>query len=601
MIKLLSVLCKICRKTRYLVKGTFEGDFELDDKAKRFKTFDKRLGCWQVAFAFFAISLIVYLFLIQIVDVKSYRLRAKRQRSSRNFIMRGDIFDRNGIKLASDKISFDVYAHPADYDHSPEELARMLAPYLKISTANLVQKLSRKDSVITLKKDLDRPTAQAIRKLCLREISLGKKNTRIYPQGALASHVLGYYNFDADIAAGVELTAKNQLEHVEKNVQTERTPDGNIIYSFATDPVATTKPLKGKSLTLTIDTAIQHICEQELYKMIMKKRALRGTVIVMNPKNGEILAYAVYPYYDPNNYRCASQLQIKNWTLTDVLPPGSTFKTITVSSAMALGKINPSTKILDTGKIKVGWWDIKNYDYGKKHFPGWISLTYLFEHSSNVGSIKVAQTMTSQEFYTMLKRFGLGAKTGIDLPGESIGILPNWRDWDTSTHASMGYGYGASVTPIQMISAVSALANNGVRVTPHVIKYSDEEAETKIVRKQVMPAQTAKNITKILADSVNCSKAPIKMANYNIAAKTGTSRKPKENSAGYTNKLYTSIVGYLPASNPQVLIYVLVDSASGGDVWGSTVAAPIFKEIAGQTARIMNLKPDKYGMDKTKD
>lgn len=568
-------------------------ELDLDDKAKRFKTFDKRLGCWQVAFAFFAVSLIIYLFMIQVMDVKNYRLRAKRQRSSRNFIMRGDIFDRNGMKLASDRIYYDAYAHPADYDHSPEELARILAPYLKISTATLVEKLSGQDSVITLKKDIDRPTAQAIRKLGLREISLGKKNTRIYPQGSMASHVLGYYNFDADIASGVELTAQDQLEHVEKNVQTERTPDGNIIYSFSTDPVATTSPLKGKSLTLTIDMAIQHICEKELYKMVLKRQALRGTVIVMDPKNGEILAYAVYPYYDPNNYKNASQMQIKNWTLTDVFPPGSTFKTITVASAMALGKINPSTKILDTGKIKVGWWEIKNYDYSKHPKPGWINLEYLFEHSSNVGSVKVAQTMTSQEYYSMLKKFGIGSKTGIDLPGESVGLLPNWTKWDTSTHASMGYGYGASVTAIQMASAVSALANNGIRVTPHVIKYSPEEAETKIFQTQVMSPQTARDITKILAASVNNSKSPIKLDNYNIAAKTGTSKKPKENAAGYSNKLYTSIVGYLPASDPKVLIYVLVDSAAGEDVWGSTVAAPVFKEIASQTARILNLKPDK--------
>lgn len=565
----------------------------MNDKAQRFKTFDKRLGCWQVAFAFFATILIIYLFLIQVVDIKNYRLRAKRQRSSRNFIMRGDIFDRNGIKLASDKISFDVYAHPADYDHSPEELANMLAPLLKIQKTKLIAQLSQKDSVITLKKNIDRTTAKAIRKLSLREISLGKKNTRIYPQGAMASHILGYYNFDADIASGVELTAKEQLEHVDKNVSTERTPDGNIIYNFSTDPVATAAPLKGKSLTLTIDVALQHICEQELYKMIMKKQALRGTVIVMNPKNGEILAYAIYPYYDPNNYKNATLNQIKNWTLTDVFPPGSTFKTITVASAMATGKINPNTKILDTGKTKIGWWEIKNYDYSKHPYPGWITLPYLFEHSSNVGSVKVSQMMSSLEFYTMLKKFGLGSKTGIDLPGESVGLLPNWKKWDTATHASMGYGYGASVTAIQMASAVSALANNGIRVTPHIIKYPAEEAETKITETTVMAPETAHNLTKILAASVNNSKSTIKMDHYNVAAKTGTSKKPNENSAGYSNKLYTSIIGYLPASNPQVLIYVLVDSASGGDVWGSTVAAPIFKEIANQTARILNLKPDK--------
>ena len=157
----------------------------------------------------------------------------------------------------------------------------------------------------------------------------------------------------------------------------------------------------------------------------------------------------------------------------------------------------------------------------------------------------------------------------------------------------MGYGYGASVTPIQMVSAVSALANNGVRITPHIIKYTPEEAETKISSTVVMSPETAHNITKLLAASINSSKADIKLEHYNVAAKTGTSKKPKENSAGYSNKLYTSIVGYLPASDPKVLIYVLVDSASGGDVWGSTVAGPVFKEVSSQVARILNLKPDK--------
>lgn len=566
----------------------------MESKAKKFKLFDKRLGCWQIAFTVFALLLLTHLFLLQIIDVKHYKLRAKRQRSSRTFVMRGDIFDRNGIKLASDKAIFDIYAHPSDYDHSPEELAKILAPHLKISTRVLAEKLSREDGVITLKKNIDRNTAKNIKSLGLREISLGKKNTRVYPQGSMASHVLGYYNFDADISSGVELTAKKQLEHIEKNAPMERTPDGNIIYSFSTDPTATASPLKGKSITLTIDTAIQHICEQELYKMVMKKQALRGTVIVMDPRTGEILAYAIYPYYDPNNYKNASQLQIKNWTLTDVFPPGSTFKTITVASAMALNKINTNSKILDTGKIKVGWWDIKNYDYKKHPYPGWISLGYLFEHSSNVGSVKVAQTMTSEEFHGMLKKFGLGSKTGIDLPGESVGLLPRWTRWDSSTHASMGYGYGASVTVIQMASAVSALANDGVRVTPHIIKYSPEEAEKKIKRVQVMSPQTARDITRILTASIENSKAPVKLDSYTVAAKTGTSKKPKENASGYSEKLYTSIVGYLPASNPKVLIYVLVDSASGSDVWGSTVAAPIFKEVASQVARMMNLKPDKY-------
>lgn len=560
---------------------------------KRVKSFERVVMVIHIFFIGLMILLAGYLFLIQVVDIGKYRARAKSQRVGRIFSMRGDIFDRNGIKLATDKVYSDVYAHPQDYDHTAEELAKMLAPILQMPENTLLQKLKKPGPVITLKKDIDRNVAQKISALHLREISLGKKNTREYPQGTLAAHVLGYYNFDADIANGVEYTAKDKLEHILSTVSFQKTRDGKIIYDFTTDPVATTTNPKGENVTLTIDAAIQHVCEKEIEKMVREKNAERGTVIVMNPKNGEILAYAVYPTFDPNNYKTATPQQLKNWTLTDVFPPGSTFKTITVASAMDLGKINPRSTVLDTGKMTIGKWVIKNYDYDVHPYPGEISLEYLFEHSSNVGSVKVAQTMTASEFYDVLKKFGFGSKTGVDLPGESVGLLPTPIHWDQGIHATMGYGYGTSVTAIQMISAVQALANNGVRVTPHIIKYPQEEFENKIHYTQVIKPETAQAITKLLAASVNNGRSVIKMDKYNVAAKTGTSRKPKENSSGYTQYMYTSTIGYLPASDPQVLIYVMVDSAKVGAIWGNTVAGPVFHEVASQVAHIMNLKPDK--------
>ena len=550
---------------------------------KRNKTFDQVVGFLHIFFICFMVLLVIYLFFIQVIDVGKYRARARSQRVGRIFSMRGDIFDRNGIKLATDKVYSDVYAHPADYDHSPEELAKMLAPILKMPKDTLLQKLKKPGPVITLKKDIDRNASKEISKLHLREISLGKKNTREYPQGTLAAHILGYYNFDADIANGVEYTAKDRLEHVINTVKYQKTRDGKIIYDFTTDPVATTTNPKGENVE----------------KMVKEKEAERGTVIVMNPKNGEILAYAVYPTFDPNNYRKATPQQLKNWTLTDVFPPGSTFKTVTVASAMDLGKINENSKILDTGKTSIGKWEIKNYDYDVHPYPGEISLEYLFEHSSNIGSINVAKTMTPAEFYSVLKRFGFGEKTGIDLPGESVGLLPYWSHWDQGIHATMAYGYGTSVTAIQMISAVQALANNGVKVTPHVIKYtSQEEYDSKIHHTQVIKPETAQTITKLLAASVNNGRSVIKMDKYNVAAKTGTSRKPKEGGAGYTPYMYTSTIGYFPASDPQVLIYVMVDSAKVGAIWGNTVAGPVFHEVAVQVARILNLKPDKNPVKK---
>ena len=560
---------------------------------KRIKSFERLLAALQIFFIGFSALLILYLFIVQIIDTGKYRVMAREQRVHNNTAMRGDIYDRNGIKLATDKVNIEIYAHPKTYDSTPEELAKKLSPILKIPYGQLVTMLKKPGPIITLKKDADKNMQKEVRKLGLREISTGEKHSRIYPQGNMAAHILGYYNSAADIASGVEYTQKDKLEHVEHAIRYRRTLDGKVIYDFMTDPVAATLNPKGEDITLTIDAAIQHVCEKELQKMIAERSAERGVAIVMNPKNGEILAFAVYPTYDPNNFRAASETQLKNWSLSDVFPPGSTFKTITVSSAMELGKINEFTKILDTGRMKIGNWTIENYDVANHPNPGMISLEYLFEHSSNVGSVNVARTMSSREFYDMLKKFGFGQKSGIDLPGESAGLLAPPHKWDTGLHATMGYGYGTSVSAMQMVTAVSAIANNGVRVTPHVIKYSEEELDKKVHSTQVLSPETAMTITRLLAESVNNGKSVIKMDKYNVAAKTGTSGKPNSGGGYSRSLLYTSTIGFLPATDPQVLIYVCVDSAKGGYVFGNTVAGPVFHEIAEQVARILNLKPDK--------
>lgn len=554
----------------------------------------------ELIFLIVIIILIVHLFILQIFDFKNYREKGRLQRVSHNFALRGDIYDRNGIKLATDRIYYNIYARPVDYskNENPRTIAKLLSPVLGISENVLFNKLSNKKiKVIAIKKDVDRDTAKKVMEVIsdnsFRSISLDKKNTREYPQGSLAAHVLGFYNFDADVSNGVELSAKDKLEHVIKATGYQQTRDGKIIYKFSTDPVVPTVTPKGQDVTLTIDAAIQHVCEKELYKIIREKDALRGAVIVMNPKNGEILAYAVYPTYDPNKFQKASNTQIKNWTLTDVYPPGSTFKTITVTSAMELGKINENSTIEDSGRMKFGNYTIENYDYKQKGAPGRINLVYLFEHSSNIGSVNVGFLMTHKEFYDMLKKFGFGEKSGIDLAGESSGLLASPQYWDKGLHMTMSYGYGTSVSIMQMVSAVSALANKGVRVTPHIIKYSAEEAEEKIKYIQTISPETAKIITRLLVKSVNNGKSCIKSDKYNIAAKTGTSRKPLEHGVGYSGAMYTSTIGYFPADDPQALIYVVIDSAKKGPVWGNTVAGPVFHEITEQVARILDIKPDK--------
>ncbi len=534
----------------------------------------------------------LYLFAIQVFDARGFRDRTKH-RTKKLFVLRGEIIDRNGLKLASDKTSYDLYAHTKYYDHTPEELAEFLAPILKTNKATLKQKLASKTKGnIVVAKDLDKKTAEKIMGKGYREFSLPAKNKRIYPQGTLAAHILGYYNADADIAAGVEQIAKTHLEDADKSITYEKTGNDKVIYTLKTDPESLTAPIRGKTLQLTIDSAIQHICEKALYKGIQKNKATKGTAIVLDPKTGEILAFALYPTYDPNEYKKYSYIAKKNWAITDVYEPGSTFKSLTLGSALANGKITKYSKINDTGKLKIGRYTVFNYDYKKTPNPGLIDMTYLLQHSSNVGAARVGLLMSDREFYDVLTGFNIGRKTGIDLPGESAGILPEPK-WNSTRHATIGYGYGVSVTAIQMASALGAVANNGIWITPHVIKYSTEEAEGKIAQRRVMEEQQAKDLTDLLVSSTDKGSSLAKMEHYKVASKTGTSRRVAEHGKGYTNKLNTSMIGFLPASNPKVVIYVVIEAQDAFGVFGSTVAGPVFKDISTELVKIMNMTPDK--------
>ena len=563
------------------------------------KKFENRLFWLQLGVNLFCCIFIIYLFFNQIIDIRHLKDKGRAQRSMKSSIMRGSIVDRNGIKLANDSGTYRIFIHPKNFNDDmdkPKRLAELIAPVVGMKTKDVENKIrtaSSKGSIQLLKKDANRDMINKLSGMHLSNVwSKEPTRERIYPQGTMASHVLGYFNPYAEIAAGVEKTADDKLTYIENQIYAEKKVSGDIIYDFMTDPEAITGPQIGQTVTLTLDSAIQHVCETELHKVIKERKAYRGTIIVTNPRNGEILGYAVYPYYNPNDIRKASQLQLKNWTLTDVYEPGSTFKVLTVASALELGKINEKTRVEDTGKIKIDKWEIENHDYHKNPHPGLINLEYLFEHSSNVGSIKVVQKMTSEEFSGMLKNFGFGSRTGIDLPAESRGLLP--QKWSKVTHLNTGIGYSVAVTPMQMVNAISSIANNGVKVTPHVIKYSEDEAAAKVSAQRVMSEDNAKKLTKILYKSIENSTAPEKMDNYYVAAKTGTSRKLREGRPGYEkDKLYASIIGYLPATNPQILIYVIVDSAQVGPVWGATVAAPVFKEVATQVVRILNIPPDK--------
>ncbi len=538
---------------------------------------------------------------LQVIQAGELKQKASlNRRSDRDLAFRGEIFDRNGIRLAGDTTVYDIYAHPRYYTEGkgPKLIAKTLAKPLGQAEWVLKDKLSKYEySTISIAKNVNLKTVEQkikpeVSEKKIRGLDFVKKSKRIYPQENLASHILGYINFEANLAAGVERTGEKNLSNLPKSNVIEYDGRGNIIYEFNTDPIKVTEPPKGSKLVLTIDSAIQHVAETELAKIAKKTKADRGTVIVMNPKNGEILGFALYPTYDPNKYSIFSPSVIKNWALSDVYPPGSTFKVLTVASALETGAITKNIKIDDTGKIEVQGWEIQNHDYYKNPDPGIIGLEYLFRHSSNVGSLKIALKMSPYDHYRMLNLFGIGMKTGIDLPGESAGILPDIERWDQITQGSIGYGYSIATTPIQMAAAVAAIANNGIWTTPHVMKnFEDPERIKKI---KILSGKNCEIITELLAKSIDKSDSEAgQLRKYRVAGKTGTSKKPNPHGPGYlADEVYTSFIGYFPANDPQALIMIVIDNPKTRNAWGSTVAGPLFNSVATEVGRVLNLKSD---------
>ncbi len=557
----------------------------------------------QILFFIFALVLVIQVIKIQIFEAGKLKAKATHQRQvARPVSFRGIITDRNNVRLASDITIYDIYAHPNYYHDTPiSEMASVLAKHLKKQKNKLYEKLSnRNHSTITVAKNVDfdlveKKLIPEVREKKIKGLDFVKRSKRVYPQGSLAAHILGYTNFDANILAGVEKTASKNLAELPELKPIEYDGRGNVIYDFNTDPNKVTFPPTGKKLVLTIDSTLQHVAETELKKGIKRTKAERGSVIILNPKNGDVLAFAVLPNYNPAKYNKYNPSVVKNWALSDVYPPGSTFKIITVASALEHGYITPYDKIYDSGIIKIDKWPIKNHDYISGKEPGLIDLKYLFAHSSNVGSLKVALKIPKNVHYKMLRKFNIGSRTGIDLPGESYGILPKPKTWNKVRQATIGYGYSIATTPLQIASAVGAIANNGVWVTPHVIKYKKEEFQKNIKVRRVISKQTAGVLTNLLADSIDATTSKAgKIPNYRIAGKTGTSRKPKPNGRGYLkDKVYTSFVGYLPVKNPQLVILVVIDSPNTKQNWGSTIAGPVFNSIALQAARLKGIEPDR--------
>ena len=596
----------------------------LDEAMPRSQFHTRRFRLILIILMGLAILIVAKLFYIQLIDAENLKRKARTARNQAlTLFNRGRILDRNGVVLAQDTILYDLFVHPNYFYGIPrEEIASALAPTLNRPESEIIRKLTQPYSTIGLQKNLTSPIVERIAKLrvsrlavdpkthklilnkeghpLMRQVPLpgldfSRKNVRNYPQGNLAAHVLGYVNDEAGVSSGIESSAADVLKKKPVDLsQTVLDGRGNLVAPEGLDPRHIVTLPKAKDVMLTLDARLQYISERELAAGLAKSHAKRGTVLMLDPNTGELLAFAVLPTYQPDRFYKASPEALKNWAVTDVYPPGSTFKILTVASGLESSVINTDTHILDTGRMKVGGWTIQNYDYAKHGAPGSIDLVYLLMHSSNIASAKISLMMPVDIHYDILKRIGIGSRTGIDLPGESAGILLPKAAWDESTHASIGYGYGMGATPIQVASAVAAIANGGIWHSPHVM------TNAVVNHRRIFSEQTCADMRMLLTRSIQEAKtSTVRLTGVTVAGKTGTSRKPNANGRGYSPNVFTSFVGFFPAQAPKVLMMVVIDSPQMAEAWGSTVAGPIFRNIAEETVGYLGLNTDKIRRRKT--
>lgn len=557
-----------------------------------------RLRAWQLCLFIGVLAIFARLYWLQIVRGHDLSRRAMIQRQQTNLLIhRGAITDRHGLPLAIDTTRYDVYVHPALLKAGRDEAIDAFARITHQERQKVLKLFDANYPVITLARHLGREEVDELQALNWTGIDIVPRSFRHYPEGRLASHILGYVNMDTRGQGGVEQAEEDLLQNIGDVSKPQLDGHGRPILVGAKEPQLDISPPMGRHVELTIDNYLQHLAEKELSAMCIHSHAQRGTAVLTDPQSGEILAWANYPTYDPNEYSKYPYEVTKNWAMVDVYQPGSTFKILTVASALDLGVIKPGSRFPDSGSLKVGNRVIHNHEPGGH---GMLDLLHLFIHSSNVASAEIGLMMTPEQFHDKLRLFGLGKPTGIELAGESAGLLLPAHRWTPIDQATTAFGQGAiAVTPLQLVAAVGAVANGGTFIAPHLIrriydprtgvteKWSQPEKHT------VISSETARLVCNLLAENIEQgTQLAGKVPGYRVAGKTGTAQKTAVGGRGYiAGQTIASFVGFLPAENPQLLCLVVVDSPQSDGRWGNTIAGPVFNAICVEAARYLGIPP----------
>lgn len=512
---------------------------------------------------------------------------------------RGTIYDRNGSELVT-SISVDsAYAFPPQVKDK-RDAADKIALALGMDKEEVYKKLTDNVGFVWLKRRIDYDSAQRLKSLAISGVELVEESRRFYHQESLAAHVLGFAGDDNQGLTGIESVYDKELRGVPGRIVIEKDAEGRNI------PEALHKlipPVPGQNIILTIDQTIQFFVERELDKIVEVHKPKLAVIIVMDPKTGEILAMGNRPTYNPGDWRKSPQtVWDHNPSIWYNYEPGSTYKIITAAAALEEGAVRPDDTFYDPGYIKVADRTIRCWDSG-----GHGSQTFeeVAQNSCNPGFITVGLRLGKDRFYKYINAFGFGQRTGINLPGEEVGIQIPQNDATELNIATMSIGQSIAVTPLQLITAASAVANGGVLLKPTLVKAITDvngqvvkEYKPETVR-QVISKNTSQTLMKLLTNVV--SKGTGRNAfvdGYGAAGKTGTAQVVE--SGGYAEGKYVaSFVGFAPADDPQIAVLVMVAEPTGSMYFGSQVAAPVFKAIALDTLRYMRV-PERPGVEKPK-
>jgi cell division protein FtsI (penicillin-binding protein 3) len=547
----------------------------------------RRLYVLIAGMAVWAIVIGARLYFLHVVHSADYRKQAQRQQQHALDVSprRGVIYDRNGNELAVSIKVDSVFAVP-DEIQNPEATAGVLSSILAIPTQELLGRFDEERSFVWIKRKLSGSEAAAVHRAKLPGIYFQKEDRRFYPKRELAAQVLGYVDIDEKGLGGLEYRYNSAVRGDAGRVLVMTDARGRSFNSIE-QPVA-----PGANLITTIDEQIQYIVDKEAAAVAQKTHAKGASIIVMNPRSGELLGVGNYPTFNPNEYAKYGPETRVDQAVSHTYEPGSTFKIVTEASAFEEGLAEPA-EVIDCQMGSIVVFGRKIHDW--KPF-GLLTVKQIMEHSSDVGAIKIALRLGDERFAEHIDRMGFGKLTNVDLPGEERGTARPASRWTKSSIGSIAMGQEVTVTPLQIVRMVSVIANGGILYQPFIVKKVQHPqngilSETEPHGERVISAETAAKLQDILESVVTQGTATAgKLEGYTAAGKTGTAQKV-ENGHYSQTKVVASFAGFAPATNPVISMIVMVDEPVGAH-HGGDVAAPVFKRVAEQVLRYMAVTPD---------